>query len=154
MSALRIDALEARDEDDLALVEGLEDPLGRDIADSRLGVKAVGDDADLAAGETDGWNAERLDGHGHEGHAGLLSGGEQHVQLTRRRPVADLTRHGDQLIGGVATRRDHHDDLRPLVVRIDGATGRRENPFRIGDAGAAELLDQEGHVTDSVDPLD
>ena len=117
-------------------------------------MKAVGDDPDLAAGETDGWYAEGLDGDGHERDADLLSGGKQHVQLPPRRPVAELTRRGDQVVGGVATGRGHHDDLRPLVVRLDGATGRRENPIRIGDAAAAKFLDQEGHVTDSVDPLD
>ena len=44
-----VDPLEAGDDDDLALVERLDHPLGRDVADARLGVEAVGDDADLGA---------------------------------------------------------------------------------------------------------
>ena len=101
---IAIDALEARDDDDLALTEGLEDPRRSRYSGCAPCVKAVGDDADLAAGEADGRHTEGLDGDGHQGDGDLLAGGEQHVQLTPRRPVAELTRRGDQVVGGVATR--------------------------------------------------
>ena len=41
----RRDALEARDEDDLAVVERGRDPVGADVEDPRLRVRGVGDDA-------------------------------------------------------------------------------------------------------------
>src|SRR5262249_50230623 len=45
-----VDPLKAGDDNDLALVEPLAHPLGRDILDACFGVIAVGDDADLGAG--------------------------------------------------------------------------------------------------------
>ena len=54
-----VDALEAGDDDDLALVEGLAHALGRDVLDAGLGVEAIGDDADLGPGEADGRLAQR-----------------------------------------------------------------------------------------------
>ena len=51
--AFGVDALEAGDDDDLALVELLEDPLLVDRLDAGLGEGVVGDEADLPAGEAD-----------------------------------------------------------------------------------------------------
>ncbi len=69
-----VDALEAGDDDDLAVSKGLVQPLRGDVLDAGLGVKAVGDDADLGPGEADGRLAERLDRHRHERDGDLLAG--------------------------------------------------------------------------------
>ena len=87
-----------------------------DVLDAGLGVKAVGDDADLGAGEADGLFAKALDGHGHEGDGDLLAGRQQHVHLAGRRMIADFAGQVDQLIGGVAAGADDDDDLVPACL--------------------------------------
>ena len=64
--------------------------VGGDVLDAGLGVGAVGDDADLGAGEADGLLAELLDGHGHQRDGDLLAGGQEHVHLAGRRVLGDL----------------------------------------------------------------
>ena len=135
-----VDALEAGDDDDVAVVEGLAHALGRDVLDAGLGVGAVGDDADLGAGEADGLLAERLDGHGHQGDGDLLAGGQEHVHLAGRRLVGDLAGQLDQLVGGVAAGADDDDDLVAGLLGADGPAGGGHDPLRVGHAGAAEFL--------------
>src|SRR5262249_41990876 len=62
-----VDALEARVDDDLALGQRLPHTSRRDALDARLGVCAIGDDADLGAGKADGALAEGLNRHRHQG---------------------------------------------------------------------------------------
>src|SRR5262249_48307765 len=76
-----VDALEAGHDDDLALLEGPAHALRRDALDARLGVGAVGDDADLGASETHRRLAQRLDGHGQKRNGDLFAGGQEHVHL-------------------------------------------------------------------------
>ncbi len=96
-----VDPLEAGDDDDLALVERLADPLGRDVPDPGLGVEAVGDDPDLGAGEADRGDAQGVDRHRHQGDADLLAGRQEHVHLAGRGALVDLLGQLDQLVGGV-----------------------------------------------------
>src|SRR5204863_377835 len=56
-----VDPLKAGDNDDVAVVERLPHALRRDVLDAGLGVEAVGDDADLGAGEADRFFAQALD---------------------------------------------------------------------------------------------
>jgi len=49
-----VHALKACHNDNLPLVQSLPHTIGGDVLDARLGVIAIGDDADLGAGEADG----------------------------------------------------------------------------------------------------
>src|SRR5262249_45000363 len=118
-----VDALEAGDDDDVAVIERVPHALRGDILDAGLGVEAVGDDADLGAGEADGLFTERLDGHGHEGDGDLLASGQQHVHFTGGRLVADFLGQLDQFVGGVAARTNDDDDMIAGMLGADGPAG-------------------------------
>ena len=60
--------------------------------------------ADLRAGEADRLAPQRFDGHGHQRHAHLLAGREQHVHLAGRRMIGDLVRQIDEHVGIVPHR--------------------------------------------------
>ena len=112
------DALEAGDDRDRAVVDRLLDPARRDVDDLGLAVRRVGDHAGLGAGERLRGVAERGDRHRHQRHRDPLAGGEQHVELARRRQRRHLLGEVAQLVGGVAHRRDDDDDV---VARLAGA---------------------------------
>ena len=86
-----------------------------------------------------------LDRHRHQGDADLLAGGEQHVHLAGRGPVGDLAWPGRSARRSCARGRDDHEHLVALAGAPDRPAGRGEDLVGIGDAGAAELLDQERH---------
>ena len=113
---------------------------GRDALDAGLGVRAVGDDADLGAGEADGAFAERLDRHRHQRDGDLLAGGQQHVHLAGRRLLGDFLGQLDQFVGGVAAGADDDDDLIAGLLGADGPPRRRHDALRVRHAGAAEFL--------------
>ena len=56
----------------------------------RFGVRTVGDNADLGAGETDGAFTERFNRHRHKRDGNLLARGQEHVHFPSRRRVAQL----------------------------------------------------------------
>jgi len=68
-----VNALKSGHDDDLTVGQRLAHPGGGNAFDAGLGVRTVGDDADLGASETDGALAERLDGHRHEGDGNLFA---------------------------------------------------------------------------------
>ena len=137
--------LKARDDHDLAFTKGLDHALGGDVANPGLRVKAVGHQADLCSGEADRGDPERLDRHRHERDADLLAGGEEHVHLSGRRPLGDFFRQGDQFIRGMPARGDDHKDLFTTPEGTDRTFRGGENSRGIGDARAAEFLDQQSH---------
>ena len=141
------DTLEAGDDRDVALVDGLLDPAGRDVDDLRLAVRAVGDDAGLAAGEGPRALAEVGDRHRHQRHRDPLAGGQQHVQLARRRERAHLLGEVAQLVGGVAHGGDHHDDVLAGLLGGDDALGDSLDAVSVGDRRAAVLLHDNAHTT-------
>ena len=63
--AVRVAALEAGDDDDVAVVERIAQAFRRDAFDACLRMARIGDDADLGAGETDRFFADALNRHGH-----------------------------------------------------------------------------------------
>ena len=71
------------DDDDLAALELGADAARLDAGDAGPAVRAVGGDAGLRAGQADGRDAERVEGHRDEGRALVLAGREQHVELAR-----------------------------------------------------------------------
>ncbi len=129
----------------LPVVERLADAAGVDVLDAGLGVGAVGDDADLRPGEADRLLAQLVDGHGDQGDADLLAGGQQHVHLAGRRLLGDLAGQLDQVVGGVAAGADDDDDLVAGLLGADGLAGRRHDPLRRRHARPAELLHHEAH---------
>ena len=140
-----VDALEAGGDDDIALVEGRADAVGGDRLDAGLGMRAVSDDADLRAGEADRLVAQRVDGHGHEGHAHLLARGEQHVHLASRGLVGDLPGQIDEHVGVVAHGADDDHDLVALLLGANGLAGGGQDFLAVGHARAAEFLHDDGH---------
>ena len=123
--AVFVDALEAGDDDDHAVVQCLPHACGRDALDARFRVRAVGDDADLRAGEADGAFAERLNRYRHERDGDLLSRREKHVHLARRRLIAQFLGQFDQFIGGVAASADDDNDLMAGLPGANGFARRR-----------------------------
>jgi hypothetical protein len=135
-----VNALKAGHDDNLPVGQRLAHPSGRNAFDARLGVRTVGDNADLGAGEADGAFAERLNGHRHEGDGNLLAGGQKHVHFAGGRRVAQFAGQFDQLVGGIAARADDHDDLTAFLLGADGFARGRHDAFRVFEAGAAEFL--------------
>ena len=140
------DALESGDQHDQPLVKrGLQSGRG-DIDDLGLAVGAGGDDAGLRTGERAGLSAQRFDGHRHQRVGDALTGRQQHVQLAGRRGRAHLLGQLQQTVGGVAHRRDHHDDVVALLLGLDDAFGDPADPFGVGHRRSAVLLHDERHV--------
>ena len=143
--AVLIDSLEACGDHDPAVVEEVADVVGGDRFDAGFGVRAVGADADLRAGEAHRLNPQRLDRHGKQGHAHLLSRGQQHVHFAGAGPVGDLPCQIDKHVGLMAHGADHHDHLIPRLMAGHRFLGRHENLLRIGNACTAEFLHDQSH---------
>jgi hypothetical protein len=114
-------------------VDGGLDPSRGDLDDAGLTVLAVGDHPGLAAGERVCRVAEVGDRHCQHGHRDAFAGGEQHVHLPGRRHRRDLVGEVDEVVGGVAHRRDRHDDLVTGLRRLDDALGHPLDAFGVGD---------------------
>ena len=128
-------ALESGNDDDVSCVEKLVDLVRRDVADLRLGMDAVGDDARLRSGERDGFVSEVLDGHGGERDGGLLACGQQcvHFALGRGDAGADFAGQLDQAIRDARHRGDHDDDLVARLLRGDHAARDVEDAAGVAD---------------------
>jgi hypothetical protein len=137
------DTLEAGDDDDVPLAEGLGDPAGRDVDDLGPAVLGVGDDTGLRAGE--GAHAVSLvgDGHRQQRHRNPLSGGHQHVELTRGRHRADLACEVEKFVGGVAHRGDRDDDVIAFLARVDDPARDAFDALGVGDRRATVFLDDD-----------
>ena len=139
------DSLEPGHQHDPALVQGGLQPGRGDVDDLGFAVGAGGDDAGLRAGERAGLRAERLDGHRDQRVGDPLAGGQQHVQLARRRRRAHLLGQVQQVVGGVAHRGDDHDDVVALLLGLDDAFGDATDPVGVGHRGSAVFLHDERH---------
>ena len=138
-----VHALEPGDDDDLTFLESAAHAFRADALDAGLGVRPVGDDADLRPGEADGALAECVDRHREERDRLLFARGEEHVHLAGGRGLADLLGQLDQFVGLVAARADDDENLVPLRLRADGPARRRLDALRVGDARPAELLNHD-----------
>ena len=141
------DALEAGDEHDLVLVERLLDAVGAHVEDPRLGVRGVGDDPGLRAGQRDRLVAQVVDRHRAERAGDPLAGREQHVHLARvgarrrsRRPSAISS----SVVLPRALR--HRDDAVALLARGDDPARGALEVLGVGDRGAAELHDDRAQA--------
>ena len=139
--AVGIDALEAGDDDDLVLLEGLLDALGVDLADLGLAVDVVGDKAHLAAAQADGLLTLAMDGHGHHRHRNELSSGEERVHLTGRGVGVDLVGERDEVVCGLAHRRNDGNHLVSGALALNQALCDAQNALGRSNAGSTELCD-------------
>ena len=140
-----VDALEAGNDDDAAVVQLCLETVAGDALDARVRVVAVGLHADLPAGQGNDREAELLDSHGEQGHRDHLTGVEQHIHLASGRTLVQLGSLFDEVIGGVALSRNDDNDL---VAGLSGAGDDVSDilqSFGVGDRGAAELLHNKTH---------
>ena len=138
-------ALVAGDDDDFAARELVLDAVGPDLDDARVHVAIVGDDAGLAAGEADGVAAQLADGDREQRHRDALAGGEQHVELAPIGVGGHLLGEREEIVGGVAHRGDHDDDVVALAAGAHHALGHLLHAGDVRDAGSAVLLDYDRH---------
>ena len=139
------DALEAGDDRDRPGLDRVDDAARRDVDDLGPAVGGVGDHAGLRPGERLGLVAELGDGHREQGHRDPLAGGEQHVELARRRQRRDLLGEVAQLVGRVAHRGDDHDHVVAGPLGVDDALGDPLDAGRVGHRRAAVLLHDNAH---------
>jgi len=105
----------------------------------------VGDDAGLAAGEADRIAAQLSNRHRQQRHRDALAGGQQHVELAPIGIGRDLLRELEELVGRVAHRRNHHDDVVSGLARAHHAIGDEPDARDIGNARTSVLLDNNRH---------
>ena len=105
-------ALEARDDDDLALAELLDDARGVDRLDAGPVEGAIGADVALRAGERDRRHALILQREGKGGDRDLLSRCEKEIVIAAVRVLRDLPGKRDELVRGLSHRGDRHHDMR------------------------------------------
>ena len=146
--AVLADALEAGDQHDQALVQRVPQPARGDVDDLGVAVGAGGDHAGLRPGERPGLRAQRVDGHRDQRVGDALTRGQQHVHLARRRRRAHLSGQVEQVVGGVAHRRDHDDDVVALLLGLHDALGDAADPLGVGHRGSAVLLYDERHCNE------
>ena len=135
------EALEPGDEHDLVLIERVPDPVAADLADLRLAVRRVGEDAGLRARQRDGLLPEIVDRHRDERAGDALARREEHVELAHVRRRRDLVGEIDQPVGRLAHRRDGADDAQAALLRVDEPSRDVPDLVRVGDRRAAELHD-------------
>ena len=137
--------LEAGHDGDRAVGQRVGDPPRLDVDDARPAVRGVGDHARLGSGERARLQAEGGDRHGQQRHRDPLTGGQQHVELTRGRQRAHLAGQVHQLIGRVTHRgHDHHD----LVAALAGGHDPLRDPLdaiRVSNRRATVFLHHERH---------
>ena len=99
----------------------------------------------LRSGERHRRQAEILDGHAQQRHRDALAGGEQHVHLASARRGGDVVRQADEIVGGLAHRRDDHDHVVAASPRPRDMIRHCADAIGVGDRGAAELLHDQCH---------
>ena len=153
--AVLADALEAGDQHDQALVERVLQPAGRDVDDLGVAVRAGGDHAGLRPGERAGLR-RRASGWPSR-PARWRCAHPRSAACPSRAPAGPGTPAGqvEQVVGGVAHRGDHDDDVVALpswsrrCARRRGGSARRQTPrIRRTSARRAPLSDLSGAVRD------
>lgn len=106
----------------------------------------VGDDADLRAGEAHRVDSDVVQRHAQERHADALAGREQHVHLATRRIRRHLVRELQEVVGGLAHRRNDDHQIVPRSPRGGNMAGDIAHPLGVGDRCSAVLLHDERHA--------
>jgi hypothetical protein len=139
--AVLVHALEAGHHHHASGLEVFADAVVVDMTDARLGVRAVGEDAHLAAGVGTGRLAARLQRDAQQRDGDLLAGGEQHVHLARRRAPGNFLGHFQQPVGFTGHGRDHHDHVVALLAVPDHLVGDVLDALQAANRSAAVFLD-------------
>ncbi|MNZ59525.1 hypothetical protein D3C78_775680 [compost metagenome] len=113
-----VDALETGDHHYATGLEVGADVGVVDAQDTRLGVRAVGEDAHLVAGIGNRRHAALEQGHAEQRDGDLLAGGDHDIQLTRNGLVHDLFGQTDQAVGFAAHGGNHHDDIVAVLAEF------------------------------------
>ena len=140
-----VQALEARHDDDAVAGKLTLDTLGVQPLDAGLGVGAIGVEARLPAGQADGGDAKFLQGHRQQGNRNFLACGQQHIHLAVGRVGRNFRRLGDQVVGGVALRRNDHNNVVAGVAGVHDDACHVEDAVTVFDRGAAEFLYDQAH---------
>ena len=115
------------------------------LQDLGLAVDVVGDDPDLAAGEGHRVDPEVGQGHAQQRHALALADGEQHVHLAAGQRGRDGVGQGDEVVRLLAHGRHDDHEVVALAAGEGDVLGHGLDPVGVGDRGATELLDDQGH---------
>nr|GEU28296.1 hypothetical protein [Tanacetum cinerariifolium] len=113
-----VHALEAGDDDDLAVVEVAVDLGVVDRLDAGLGVSGIGFNRNLPAGVGHGLLADRQQRHRQQADRDLLAGGGDHVQFARVGLGLDFLGQADQAVGLARHCRRHDHDAMPGVMPL------------------------------------
>ena len=140
--------LEPGHDDDLALLELGLDASGLDARDPGPAVPAVRRDPGLRSAQADRGHAQGVECHRQEGRALVLAGCEQHVELALIGRIGDGRGQAEELVGGVAHRRDDDHEARPGRALTGDAPRDPPDPICVGEAGASEFLDDERLLDD------
>ena len=138
-------ALIARDDHDAPSGQLLQDPHRTHFEDARVGVRSVGDDSALRPREADCLDAAGVQRHPEQRHRDALARGEQHVHLASAGVARDIVRQPHEIVGRLAHRRHHCNDVVARPARSDDVIRHCPDPIRVGDGRPAELLNQETH---------
>ena len=71
---------------------------------------------------------------------------DRSISISRGGTLGDFLGEFDEFVGRVSARGDDDENLIALIARSDRASSRRENLIAVGDARAAEFLDQQRQV--------
>jgi len=114
--AFGVDALEARDDDDLAFVEIAQHAFAVDVADTRFRECAIRFDGHLPAGIADGIDACVMQRDGQQADADLFARRRDHVEFARAGLGRNLFRETQQAVRFAGHRRRHDDHLVACLV--------------------------------------
>ena len=120
----------------------------RDDARPREG--RVGQHLHLPAGVAARLHAQGEQRHRQQPDRDLLAGGGDHVELARVRVLLQAGGERQQPVGLARHGRGHHHDAVPGRLPLGDAPGHVADALDRADRGAAEFLDDEGHVAESV----
>ena len=118
-----------------------------DLQNARLGMRAVGQDAHLTASVGHRWHTALVQRHGQQGDGHLLTGGHDHIQLTRERLLitTDCLGQIDQAIGLAAHGRQHHHQVVAGIAEFLNLVGHLLDSFDRADRGASKFLYDQSH---------
>ncbi len=141
-----VDALKARDDDDIALIQFLFDTVGLHPLDTRRAVGGIRDKARLPPQQRHDRKAELFDRHGKKARGHLLAGGKQHIHLPLGRPGVDLLCLFNQIIRRVPLGRDDDHNVVPLLISLCDNIRDIEKPPGIRNRTAPEFLNDQTHM--------
>ena len=141
----RIDALKARDHDDLAGIEIAHDALAVDLADASLRERTVRFDRNLPARITDGVDARVLKRDRQQSHADLLASRGDDVELARIGLARDFLGKPKEAIRFAGHGRRHDDQLVARLPPFRDALGNVLDALHRAHRSAAVFMYDECH---------